>query len=165
MSNSGIESLKKINFHFKGIKKISLDYQGIRLVVAKIFASESKFYSHVDIILTTDDEILKMNRHFLQHDFYTDILTFKMNEKSEIINGEIYISIDRVKENAQNFNVKIKEELLRVIIHGNLHLCGYSDHTSKLKILMTDKENYYLLWYNKEIVSRETIKNNNSDVS
>lgn len=157
--------MKKINFHHNGIKKFGLDYQGIKLVIETIFSSESKSYSHIDIILTTDDELLKMNRHFLQHDSYTDILTFRMNEKSELINGEIYISIDRVEENADTFNVEPEKELLRVIIHGNLHLCGYSDHTSKLKSLMRDKEDYYLLWYDKKIVSRETIKNNNSDVS
>lgn len=83
-----------------------------------------------------------MNRTVLKHDYYTDIITFPYSYDPII--GEIYISVDRVKENAVLFDVTQNHELLRVMVHGLLHLCGYDDQNKKAKKLMTEKEDFYL---------------------
>ena len=88
--------------------------------------------------------MLSINNKFLGHDTYTDIITFPLNEVGEAISGEIYISVDRVRENAANEGCTIKKELHRVLFHGVLHLCGYKDKTKKDKKTMTAKENFYL---------------------
>ena len=94
-----------------------------------------------------------MNIKSLNHDYYTDIITFQLNDLADPIEGDIYISIDRIKENAKLLGLNIDAELKRVLIHGVLNLCGYKDKDKKDKLLMTKKENYYL---NKNIVSRGT---------
>ena len=78
-------------------------------------------------IFSHDDYVLEINRQFLDHDTFTDIITFDMSEEAEILEAEVYISIDRVQENAQKFKVTYEEELHRVIFHGALHLCGFKD--------------------------------------
>lgn len=91
-----------------------------------------------------DEELLSINKQFLNHDTYTDIITFDYNE-GDIIHGEIFISIDRVIENANKNKVSLENELHRVMVHGILHLCGYSDKTKKQKLQMTTKEDEMLL--------------------
>ena len=88
--------------------------------------------------------MLSINKEFLGHDDYTDIITFSMNEPNDPISGEIYISVERVSENASKHGTTIKNELQRIIFHGVLHLCGYKDKTRAAKTLMTSKENLYL---------------------
>lgn len=95
-------------------------------------------------IFCSDDFLLDINRRFLNHDFYTDIISFSLAEHSMPVQGEIYISVERIKDNAKTFGTSVRMELLRVIFHGALHLCGYNDHTSKEVKLMRQKENYYL---------------------
>lgn len=90
-----------------------------------------------------DEALLKMNRDFLQHDYYTDILTFPISE-SKAVSGEIYISVDRVADNAEEYKVSMEEELRRVMIHGVLHLLGYEDHTDRDIEVMRKKEAYYM---------------------
>jgi len=94
----------------------------------------------VSYIFCSDEKILEVNKQYLNHDFYTDIITFDYVEKDRI-NGDIFISTDRVKENASQFNVDFEEELHRVIIHGILHLLGQEDHTPKEEQQMRKKEN------------------------
>ena len=96
-------------------------------MIETIFLSENKKLSQVSFIFISDEEILELNRKHLQHDYYTDILTFDLSESQESIFSEIYISIDRVRENAKQLNTPSSQELLRVIVHGVLHLCGYGD--------------------------------------
>lgn len=100
----------------------------------------------VSYIFCSDEKILEVNKQYLNHDFYTDIITFDYVEK-DIINGDIFISTDRVRENAQEFNVAFEEELHRVIIHGILHLLGHQDHTPKEEKQMRKKENEALLLF------------------
>ncbi|MBQ6754968.1 MAG: rRNA maturation RNase YbeY [Bacteroidales bacterium] len=100
----------------------------------------------VSYIFCSDEKILEVNKQYLNHDFYTDIITFDYVEK-DIINGDIFISTDRVRENAQEFNVAFEEELHRVIIHGILHLLGQQDHTPKEEKQMRKKENEALLLF------------------
>ncbi|MFN4882064.1 MAG: rRNA maturation RNase YbeY [Bacteroidota bacterium] len=97
----------------------------------------------ISIILVDDSEILNINNKYLKHNYYTDIITFDYT-KDRTISGDLYISIERVCENAEQYNTKVNDELNRVIIHGLLHLCGYKDKTKKQASLIRKKENYYL---------------------
>jgi len=108
---------------------------------------EEKNLSFISINICSDEYILQLNNKSLQHNYYTDIITFELNEIGEPIEADIYISIDSVKENAKIENTLFKTEIKRVIIHGVLHLCGYKDKTKKDKSLMKTKENYYLNKY------------------
>jgi rRNA maturation RNase YbeY len=92
----------------------------------------------------SDDFLLKINREYLQHDYLTDIITFPLSTQPKIISGEIFISIDRVKENASILRTGFEREFARVLIHGVLHLLGYDDHTDEEKREMRAKEDYYL---------------------
>ena len=99
----------------------------------------------MSIVFTSDDYLLDLNRKFLSHDYYTDILTFDYSRVgSTFINGELFISIDRARENANQHNVSIDNETLRLIIHGTLHLLGYQDESKTERNIMTLKENHYL---------------------
>ena len=105
---------------------------------------ESKTLNFISFNFCSDEYILNLNNNALKHNYYTDIITFELNNKNENIEGDVYISIDRVKENAKLLNESFKNELHRVIIHGVLHLCGYKDKLPKDSKKMREKENYYL---------------------
>ena len=109
-----------------------------------IFVQEEKFLKSLSYIFCDDQFLLKLNQQYLNHDTLTDILTFTLSNSSLPIVAEIYISIDRVKENADELKVDFAKELHRVMIHGILHLCGYNDHTEEEKMLMRQKEDFYL---------------------
>jgi probable rRNA maturation factor len=107
--------------------------------------SFTKKENHLQYVLCSDEYLLHINQNFLNHDNYTDIITFDLSEKnSEFIFSEIYISIDRVKENAIQHGSSFEEELLRVILHGALHLCGFKDKQKTDKELMREKENEWI---------------------
>ncbi len=116
----------------------------LKQFIKHICSSEGKELNKLDCIFCSDEYLLTLNQQFLQHDYYTDILTFDLSKDSATITGEIYLSIDRIKENAILNNASYLIELKRVIFHGILHLCGYLDKTESEKQLMTEKENYYL---------------------
>lgn len=109
-----------------------------------IFKEEGYEFKSVSYIFCSDEYLLKLNQKYLKHDTYTDILTFTLSGTSLPIISEIYISIDRVRENAHELNINFSDELHRVMIHGILHLCGYSDHTPRLKTEIHKKEDHYL---------------------
>ena len=109
-----------------------------------LFSSEGRELNSIDYIFCSDEYLHSLNKEFLQHDYFTDILTFDLSKNNSAITGEIYISTERVKENAFTHNATYLSELKRVIFHGALHLCGYLDKTDKEKELMTQRENYYL---------------------
>jgi len=109
----------------------------------EVIGAESKRVGEINIILCSDEYLHKINLEYLNHDTLTDIVTFDSTEDN-IISGELYISIDRIKENAKKFSTFTMNELHRVIVHGVLHLCGFGDKTEKEKELMTSKENFYL---------------------
>jgi rRNA maturation RNase YbeY len=98
----------------------------------------------INFIFCTDDYLLEINKNYLDHDTYTDIITFDNGEQNGKVLGDIFISVDRINENAAKFGVSERDELHRVMIHGVLHLLGYTDKDHKTKAQMTDRENHYL---------------------
>jgi probable rRNA maturation factor len=122
----------------------------LKLFIEKLFKKEGKTAGKVQYIFCSDDYLLQINQQFLQHDYYTDIVTFDLgSENKRIVNAEIYISIDRVKENASSFDESFRREMLRVIFHGALHLSGYRDKTKSEITLMRRKESEYLRLFEK----------------
>lgn len=123
--------------------------------IKEIFTAENIRLKSLSYIFCSDEDLLKINKQFLQHDYYTDIITFDLSNTRIIgVVGEIYISIDRVVDNAMNLGIHPNFELHRVIFHGVLHLCGYGDKTKKETLEMRRKEDYYLSTYFN--VPRET---------
>lgn len=105
--------------------------------------SEIRRIGDISIIFCSDNYILDVNQKYLQHDYFTDIITFDYCE-GDRLSGDLFISIDSVKENAQEYGVEFDDELNRVMVHGILHLIGYDDHTEEDITVMRKKENYYL---------------------
>ena len=108
--------------------------------IKKVLLTEGKALSSVNVIFCSDAYLAKINKQYLKHDTFTDIITFDLSSAQDAIEGEIYISIDRVKENALAFGSDFDTELSRVIIHGVLHLSGYNDKTIREKSAMRKKE-------------------------
>lgn len=119
----------------------------LKQFIHTIFNREKKPFASLSYIFCSDDYLLEINKTHLQHNYYTDIITFDLSETSGKITGEIYISTDRVRDNAATLEVSIKEELHRVIFHGVLHLCGYKDKTVKHVKEMRQAEDKYLKLY------------------
>lgn len=115
--------------------------------IGELFKREEQGLARLQYVFCTDEYLLQINQQFLNHDTYTDIVTFELSPDPEITEGEIYISIDRVKENAEQYEVTENYELHRVMFHGALHLCGYKDKTKKEIELMRQKEDEYLRLY------------------
>ncbi len=136
-----------VEFNFP--EKITLtDRTRLKSFIASVFKKEKKSLGNLSYVFCSDDYLLDINRGFLQHDYYTDIITFDLTEPgAKKIDAEIYISVDTIRDNARRFNTTITRELHRVIFHGILHLCGYKDKSSKDQALMTQKEDYYLAQY------------------
>ncbi|MFA5327428.1 MAG: rRNA maturation RNase YbeY [Prolixibacteraceae bacterium] len=111
--------------------------------IKNTIVSEGKFPGDISFIFCSDDYLLDVNRKFLQHDYFTDIITFDYVEHGQV-NGDIFISVDRVKENAGMFSKTFENELNRILIHGILHLLGYKDKEKRDKELMTEREDFYL---------------------
>lgn len=121
----------------------------LKSFIESIFKREKKHLAELRYVFCSDDMLLDINRNFLQHDYFTDIITFGLSEKGQPIEAEIYISIDRVKDNAQMLGVTYKAEMLRVLFHGALHLCGYKDKTKSEIVTMRAKEDRYLQLFGK----------------
>lgn len=133
----------RVNFHYD-IEKFRLrEGRMIKRIINRIVSDAGMKGGLVDVIITGDDKVYEINNEFLGHDYYTDIITFDYNS-GKTVNGEIYISADRVKENAGKFGVSAISEMKRVIFHGFLHLCGYDDRTAEEKRRMSEMEEMYL---------------------
>ena len=128
---------------FEDVDAVSFEHSSILDWYSKVANQEEKVLGDLTIIFCSDDYLLEVNREHLDHDYYTDIITFDYSDYSTV-SGDLFISVDRVKENASDFNVSFEHELHRVIIHGFLHLCGYFDKTNEDQILMRSKENQAL---------------------
>ncbi|KAA2245002.1 rRNA maturation RNase YbeY [Chitinophaga agrisoli] len=119
----------------------------LKVFLKSIFEREGQQLRGLQYVFCSDAYLLEMNQQFLQHDTYTDIITFELSEVEDETMGEIYISIDRVRENAAKFKVSEEQELHRVIFHGALHLCGYKDKSKDDAALMRKKEDECLAEY------------------
>ncbi|HRN40458.1 MAG: rRNA maturation RNase YbeY [Flavobacteriales bacterium] len=132
-----------ISFHSEDVDFQLENEQQIIDWIKNTIQQEAKSATEISYIFCTDEYLYQMNLEYLNHDTYTDIITFDYTEKS-VVSGDIFISIDRVKENAIKFKTTFKNELSRVIIHGVLHLLGYKDKTPEQKQVMRSKEDFYL---------------------
>ena len=141
-----------VNLFFEDVDLINLDSKLLSSWLSNVCDEESKVLYEVNLIFCSDEYLLKMNIEYLQHDYYTDIISFDYCEDNKIL-GDLFISKDRVLDNSIEHNVSFYTEIQRVIVHGVLHLCGYKDKTDVEEILMRNKEDYYL----SKIVSRETL--------
>ena len=139
-------TIPTIQFNF--LEPVNLrDRTRLRKFLLSLFKKEGKRLGELQYIFCSDDYLLAINRQYLDHDFYTDIITFDLSEKGQSINAEIYISVDRVRENAREYGSAVKEELHRVIFHGALHLCGYKDKTpTQVKEMRKMEKKYLDLW-------------------
>ena len=134
---------EKINFYSEDIEFSLPNHSIVFDWINNAIVSEAKVLRHLNFIFCSDSYLHKINVEYLNHDTFTDVITFPYAE-GKTIEGDIFISIDRIKENAKAFDVSFEDELHRVIIHGTLHLLGYLDKTTEDKIQMTQKENEYL---------------------
>ena len=123
--------------------------EAISVWISNVIGSENKKLGEINYIFCDDEYLLEINKEHLQHDYYTDIISFDYTVGNEI-SGDMFISIDRVKENAQDFNVSFDEELKRVIVHGVLHYCGYKDKSEEDELLMRNKEDEKLSMFHVE---------------
>lgn len=136
--------MPKINFFTEDINYTLKGKTAIKKWVKETISAEGYQLNELNFILCSDEYLLRVNQDFLQHDYYTDVITFDNSEEPKTILGDIFISLDRVKENAKLNKITIIDELCRIMIHGTLHLLGYLDKTKKAKQEMTAKENFYL---------------------
>ena len=120
-------------------KRKTLNNKWLRLVAE----SEIRRVGQINIIFCSDNYILDVNQQFLQHDYFTDIITFDYCER-DILSGDLFISVDTVRDNAVEYGTEFEDELNRVIVHGVLHLIGYDDHSDEDVAQMRKKEDYYL---------------------
>lgn len=133
-----------VRFNYADVNPISLkEKRGVRNFVVSIFQQEGKPLKEINYIFCSDDYLLEINKSYLQHDYYTDIITFDLSEQEGTV-GEIFISVDRVKDNSKLLGTSYRQELLRVIFHGALHLIGFNDKKKSEITKMRDKEDCYL---------------------
>ena len=134
---------KTIFFHNADTSYLLKNKRLISSWITSAIIEEEKRLKEISYVFCTDDYLININQKHLNHDTYTDIITFDYTEDGNIT-SEIYISVDRVRENAKNLGVETLDETHRVIIHGVLHLCGYNDKSELQAQEMRNKENYYL---------------------
>lgn len=131
-----------INFIFKD-RNFTFKKNQLKKNIQNIIQSEGFVCGDISIVICSDDYLLELNKKHLNHDYYTDIITFDYSDK-KIISGDLLISLDRVKENSIDLNLDLLSEFKRIVFHGVLHLCTYKDKSDIDKKMMTSKEDFYL---------------------
>ena len=119
--------MQKVQFYFLDRNPALKQRTRLKLFIERLFTLEKKKLGNLSYIFCSDDHLLGINKDFLKHDFYTDVITFDLSSSKTETEGEIYLSVDRIKDNAKQLGVSFSEELHRVIFHGALHLCGYKE--------------------------------------
>lgn len=142
--------MQLVSFHTADKQLTLKNKTRLKQFIANIFDHEQKLLKKLDYVFCSDEYLLQMNNSFLQHDYYTDIITFPLSDKHQPIVGEVYVSLDRVKDNASQHNGSILDETLRVLFHGALHLCGYGDKSAKEIKTMRAKEDFYINLFHVE---------------
>ena len=140
-----------VNLFFEDVEILGLDPEFFISWLSDCCDTEGKSLEEVNLIFCSDEYLLQKNIEFLQHDYYTDIITFDLSEEKGLIEGDIYISIDRVKDNAKLNSVLFETELKRVMAHGLLHLIGFKDKSKKEISDMREAENQALLLWEKSM--------------
>jgi rRNA maturation RNase YbeY len=132
-------AMNNISFHNEGVGTKTPSKRLLKAWIKEFVSNHGKKVGELAFIFCSDEKILEVNQNFLQHDYYTDIITFDYCE-GEIVSGDIFISVERVKENATSHNAEYNTELIRVLAHGVLHLIGFQDKSPKKKKEMTENE-------------------------
>ena len=141
--------MQKIQFYFLDRKPVLKERNRLKLFIEKLFMLEKKKLVNLSYIFCSDDHLLGINKEFLKHDFYTDVITFDLSSSKNETEGEVYLSVDRINDNSRQLQVSFNEELHRVIFHGALHLCGYKDKNESDEAQMRSAESKYLHHYFK----------------
>ena len=141
--------MQKVQFYFLDRNPVLKDRKKLKLLLNKLFSMEKTQLGNLSYIFCSDKHLLGINKDFLKHDFYTDVITFDLSASKDEVEGEVYMSIDRIKENAKQLQVSFNNEFHRVMFHGALHLCGYKDKTNEEVINMRTAEDKYLKLYFK----------------
>lgn len=132
-----------INFFNEDVDLPKIKKRNTVAWIKQVIDEHCKKVGDVSFIFCSDTYLLDVNKQYLDHDYFTDVITFDYVE-GDVVSGDIFISVDRVKENAKSFSTSFSNELNRIIIHGILHLLGYNDKTDTDKLIMTGKEDLYL---------------------
>lgn len=136
--------VNKVLFSYADTKLYLPNKTGVKQSIIHLCQQEAKPLERLQYVFCTDAFLLSINQQYLQHNTYTDIITFNLSNEPNIIEGEIYISVERVKENSITHQTGFNQEMLRVLFHGALHLCGYGDKTKTEKTIMRSKEDFYI---------------------
>ena len=145
--------MDKIYFHESNVRSSLLHRKDLKKFLLAVFKQERRRVERIDVIFCNDKYLFSLNKSFLNHAYKTDTLSFLLSDDKLPIIGDIYISIQRITANSRDLNIAYKNELLRVIIHSCLHLCGYEDTPRTCAVKMETRQEYYLKQW---IVSRET---------
>lgn len=135
--------MNSLQFFFEDIEPIAFQQSLLELHLTELVQNENYQLGELSIVFCSDEFLLEINKQYLDHDYYTDIITFDYVDKN-VISGDLFISLDRVNENAINYKTTVLKELYRVVFHGVLHLTGYKDKTEEEQNEMTKMEEFYL---------------------
>lgn len=139
--------MQRVHFYNNDREPILKERKKLKSFIVELFSHEKKGIGSLTYIFCSDEYLLNINNEFLKHDFYTDVVTFDLSANKNETIGEVYISIDRVKDNAKKMNEVFNRELHRVLFHAALHLCGYNDKKAIERKKMKLKEEFYLKKY------------------
>lgn len=131
------------NFYTEDIDLPNIDFEQIKSWLQNVIGNHLKSVGNITYVFCSDNYILSINKQFLNHDYYTDIISFNYSSQ-RLISGDLFVSLDTVKSNSELFGSDFNIELSRVIVHGVLHLLGWDDKTDEERIVMREKENYWL---------------------
>ena len=137
----------KVHFFSHDLPTSLKNTANLKHFIELIFKKETQSLHSINYVFCSDRVILEINKKYLNHDFYTDVITFDLSPDNKAISAEVYISIERIRENAKQLGVSKKSELHRVLFHAALHLCGYNDKKKKDKEIMRKRENELLAKY------------------
>ena len=143
--------MQKINFYSLDRNPALKSRKKLKLYIEGLFAKERKKLGKLSYIFCSDEHLLGINNEFLKHDFYTDVITFDLSVNESETEGEVYLSIDRIKDNAKQAGASFTGELHRVIFHGALHLCGYKDKKKEDVLIMRSLEEKHIKLYFKKV--------------